>query len=75
MTFGDVDEQGYDFWLVMFKDRKYIFGDVNEFIHFSDVNEMGKWQLVMPMNRGMIFDWWCTWIQNNVLVMLMNLYV
>ncbi len=43
MTFGDVNEQGYDFWLVMFMDRKYNFGDVNEFSYFSDVNELGKW--------------------------------
>ncbi len=59
MTFGDVNEQGYDFWLVMYMDRKYHFGDVNEFNYFSDVNKLGKWQLVMSMNRGMIFDWWC----------------
>ncbi len=75
MTFGDVNEQGYDFWLVMFMDRTYIFGDVKEFNYFSDVNELGKWQLVMPKNRGMIFDWWSSWIQNIVLVMLMNSYV
>ncbi len=75
MTFGDVNEQGYDFWLVVFMDRKYTFGDVNEFSYFRDVNELGKWQLVMPKNRGMIFDWWCSWIQNIVLVMLMNSYV
>ncbi len=75
MTFGDVNEQGYDIWLLMFMDRKYLFGDVNEFSYFSDVNELGKWQLVMSKNRGMIFDWWCSWIQNIVLVMLMKSYV
>ncbi len=42
MTFGDVNEQGYDFRLVMFMNRKYIFGVVNEFSYFSDVNELGK---------------------------------
>ncbi len=42
MTTGDVYEQGYDFQLVMFIDRKYLFGDVNEFNHFSDVNKLGK---------------------------------
>ncbi len=40
MTFSDVNKQGYDFWLVMFMDTKYCFGDVNEFIHFSGVNEL-----------------------------------
>ena len=38
MTIGDVYEQGYDFWLVMFMDTKYCFGDVYEFVCFSDVN-------------------------------------
>ncbi len=57
MTFGDVNEQGYNFQLVMFMDRKYHFGDVNEFSYFSDVNKLGKLQLVMSKNRGMIFDW------------------
>ncbi len=42
MTFGDVNEQGYDFRLVMFMERKYFFGDVNEFSYFSDVSELGK---------------------------------
>jgi hypothetical protein len=42
MTFGDVNEQGYDFQLVVFMDRKYIFGDVDEFSYFSDVNELVK---------------------------------
>ncbi len=42
MTVGDVNEQGYDFRLVMFMDRKYIFGDFNEFSYFSDVNKLGK---------------------------------
>ncbi len=53
MTFGDVNKQGDDFWLVMLMDTKYCFGDVNEFVYFSDVNELGKWQLVMSMNRGL----------------------
>jgi hypothetical protein len=29
MTFGDVNEQGYDFRLMIFMDRKYNFGDFN----------------------------------------------
>ncbi len=40
MPFGDANEQGYDFWLVMFMDTKYRFGDVNEFVYFSDVNKL-----------------------------------
>ncbi len=72
MTFGDVYEKGCDFWLVMFMDRRYRFGDVKEFVYFSDVKELRRWQLVMSMNRGMFIDWWCSWIQNIVLVRLMN---
>jgi hypothetical protein len=53
MTIGDVYEQGYDFWLVMFMDMKFCFGNVNEFDYYSDVNKLGKWQLVMSMNRGL----------------------
>ncbi len=56
MTIGDVYEQGYDFWLVMLIDKKYCFGDVNEFICFSNVNKLGKWQLVMLMNWGRILN-------------------
>ncbi len=40
MTFSDVNKQGYDFRLVMFMETKYHFGDVNEFVYFSDVNEL-----------------------------------
>ncbi len=29
---------------------------MNRFI-FSDVNKIGKLQLVMLMNRGIVFDW------------------
>ncbi len=72
MTYGDGYEKGCDFWLVMFMDRRYCFGDVKEFNYFSDVKELCRWQLVMSMNRGMFIDWWCSWIQNIVLVMLMN---
>ncbi len=39
MTVGDVYEQGYVYRLVMFMDTKYHFGDVNEFVYFSDVNK------------------------------------
>ncbi len=43
MTIGDVNEQGYCFWLVMFMDRRYCFGDINEkVVHFSDVNIPGE---------------------------------
>jgi hypothetical protein len=42
MTFGYVNERGYDFQLVMFMDRNYCFGDVSEFSYFSDVNKLGK---------------------------------
>jgi hypothetical protein len=41
----------------MFMDRRYCFGDVNEFDYFSDVKELRRWQLVMSMNRGMFIDW------------------
>ncbi len=53
MTIGDVYEQGYVYRLMMFMDIKYCFGDVNEFVYFSDVIEQVWWQLVMSMNRGM----------------------
>ncbi len=53
MTIADVYEQGYVYQLVMFMDTKYCFGDVNEFVYFSDVNEQVWWQLVMSMNRGL----------------------
>ncbi len=75
MTFGDVYEKGCDFWLVMFMDRRYRFGDVKELDYFSDVKELQRWQLVMSMNRGMFINWWCSWIQNIVLVMLRNLFI
>ncbi len=39
MTIGDVYEQGYCFQLVMFMDRRYRFGDINEKVYFSDVNK------------------------------------
>jgi hypothetical protein len=42
MTIGDVNEQKYHFRLVMFMDRVYHFGDVNEKVYFSDVNKLGK---------------------------------
>ncbi len=42
MTIGDVYEQGYCFRLVMFMNRRYRFGDVNEKVYFSDDNKGGK---------------------------------
>ncbi len=42
MTIGDVNEQGYCFLLVMFMDRRYPFGDLNEKVNFSDVNKLGE---------------------------------
>jgi hypothetical protein len=42
MTIGDVNEQEYCFQLVMFMDRRYQFGDVNEKVYFSDVNKLGE---------------------------------
>jgi hypothetical protein len=39
MTIGDVDEQAYCFQLVLFMDRGYFFGDVNEKVYFSDVKK------------------------------------
>ncbi len=53
MTIGDVYEQGYVYWLVMLMDTKYCFGDVKEFVYFSDVNEQVWWQMVMSMNRSL----------------------
>jgi hypothetical protein len=53
MTIGDVNKQEYHFWLVMFMERVYHFGDINEKVFFSDVNRLGKWQLVMLM--GILF--------------------
>jgi hypothetical protein len=42
MKIGDVNEQKYCFGLVMFMDRGYCFGDVNEQVYFSDVNTLGE---------------------------------
>ncbi len=42
MTIGDVNEQWYCFRLMMFMDRRYGFGDVNEKVYFSDVNKLGE---------------------------------
>jgi hypothetical protein len=42
MTIGDAYEQGYCFCLVVFMDRRYRLGDVNEMVYFSDVNILGK---------------------------------
>ncbi len=60
MTIGNVDEQEYCFWLVMFMDRMYRFGDVNEEVYFSDVNKLGEWQSVVfgDANELAVF-WWC----------------
>ncbi len=45
MTIGDVNEQGDCFRLVMFLDRGYCFGDVNEKVYcFGDVNEQVYFQ-------------------------------
>ncbi len=54
MTIGDVNEQEYCFWLVMFVDRGYQYGDVNEKVYFSDVIKLGEWQLVMFMNTSIV---------------------
>ncbi len=54
MTIGDVNEQEYQFWLVMFMDRGYCVGDVNEKVYFSDVIKLDEWQLVMLMNRSIV---------------------
>ncbi len=42
MTIGDVNEQEYCLQLVMFMDRRYRFGDVNEKVYFSDVIKLGE---------------------------------
>jgi hypothetical protein len=42
MTICDVNEQEYPLGLVMFMDRGYRFGDVNEKVYFSDVNKLGE---------------------------------
>jgi hypothetical protein len=42
MTIGDVNEQEYRFWLVMFMNRRYQYGDVNEKIYFSDAIKLGE---------------------------------
>jgi hypothetical protein len=42
MTIGDVNEQEYRFPLVMFMDRGYQYGDVNEKVYFSDVIKLGE---------------------------------
>ena len=57
MIIGDVNEQEYHFWLAMFTDWVYHFSDVNEKVYFRDVKKLGKWQLVMLMNRDFVFDW------------------
>ncbi len=58
--------------MVMFMDKRYCFGDIIEKVYFIDVNKLGEWQLVMLMNRSIIFDWWCSWIGGIVLVMFMK---
>jgi hypothetical protein len=57
MTIADDNEQEYCFQLVMFMDRVYHFGGVNEKVYFSKDNKLGKWQLVMLMNRDIVIDW------------------
>jgi hypothetical protein len=42
MTIGDVNEQEYCFLLVIFMDRGYQYGDVNEKVYFSDVIKLGE---------------------------------
>ncbi len=42
MTIGDVNEQEYRFRLVMFMDRGYQYGNVNENAYFSDVIKLGE---------------------------------
>ncbi len=42
MTIGDINEQEYHFGLVMFMDRGYRFGDVNEMVYFIDVIKLGE---------------------------------
>jgi hypothetical protein len=77
MTIGNVNEQGYHFWLVMFTDWMYNFSDVNEKVYFSDVDKLGKWQLVMSMNRDFCFELvmlmdreyplkWCQWKRQSL---------
>ncbi len=34
-----------------------IIGNVNEKVFFSNVDEQGKWQLVMLMDRGIVLQW------------------
>ncbi len=33
------------------------FSDINEKVFFSDVNEQGKWRLVMLMDTGIVLQW------------------
>ncbi len=40
-------------------DRVYHFSDVNKKSYFCEVNKLGKWQLVMLMNRDIVINWWC----------------
>jgi hypothetical protein len=49
MTIGDVNKQGYCFELVMFMDKRYSFGDVNEKDVFL-VMLMDSRYVVMQMN-------------------------
>ena len=42
MTIGDVNELECCFRLVMFMDRGYRFGGVNEMVYFSDVIKLGE---------------------------------
>ncbi len=39
---------------MMFMDRGYQYGDVNEKVYFIDVNKIGERQLVMLMNRSIV---------------------
>jgi hypothetical protein len=57
MTIGDVNEQEYHFLYVVLMNRGYSFGDVNGKVYFGDVNKLGESQLVMLMNRSIVFDW------------------
>ncbi len=56
MAIGDVNEQEYHFWLVMFMDRVYRFGDVNSFTAIKVQAGMIKLTLVL-FERTLDISW------------------
>jgi hypothetical protein len=57
----------------MLMNHTAIFGDVNEKVFFSDVNEQGKWQLVMLMDTGIVLQWQSVMLMDKGILLLVML--